>query len=178
MQSLESADPTSTTGSEITTLVPSAASPPSDGRSDGETSSGGLTTEGSDSHTVDENRLLELVLTGYNTTSKVTAHTGWDPSDVKRVLDDPKFQLSILAARRDMAMYVVNWVKRHSLEYAQEMHLLATGAMDERVKFQANKDLLDRAGTTPQTRIALGTPQQYKQLVEELQDTPANVEVE
>ena len=138
------------------------------GESGGETSKSGLPVEGFEAPGLEESVVLELALSGYSTPSKIAGKTGWGVEEIRRVWNDPKFQLALLAARRDMSVFVVGWVKKHSLEYAQQMHALATKGDDERVRFQANKDLLDRAGTGGQTKIALGSPQQYKQVVEEL----------
>ena len=172
--SLESAPITSENGSVMSTQDPSSTLDPAPGASDTAISCSGSQTMGSGDEPVspytDEGQLLELVLSGYNTPSKLSEKTGLNREDVQRVWDDPKFQLAILGARRDMGLYVVGWIKRHSLEYAKRMHQLAVSADDERVAFQANKDLLDRAGTSGQTRIALGSPLQYKQLVEELSE--------
>jgi hypothetical protein len=125
--------------------------------------------------TFDDGIVLEAALSGYNTPAKIAAKTGFTREEIQRVWDDPKFQLSLLGARRDMGIFVVNWVKKNSLKYAKQMDALALEAGDERVRFQAAKDLLDRAGTAGQTKVALGTPQAYKNLIEELatEDTSA-----
>ena len=124
-----------------------------------------------DPDSINEGQVIELILSGYTTPSKIANKMGWPREDVQRILDDPKVQLALLGARRDMSLFVVGWIKKHALEYAKKMHDLALRAEDERVAFQANKDMLDRAGTAGQTRIAVGSPAAYKQLVEELTET-------
>ena len=167
--SLESDEKTSGDGSANTTMVQCATLTPASGESGGETLKSGWPVEGSIGQP-DAASVLEYVLSGSTTISLISARSGWNPADIKRILDDPQFQLMLLGARRDMSLYVVNWIKKRALTYVKEMHNLAIHADDERVKFQAAKDLLDRAGTGGQTKIALGTPQQYKQLVEELSE--------
>jgi len=53
-------------------------------------------------------------------------------------------------------------VMRKLHRVAEEMEKLALEqTTDTRVKFQACKDILDRAGTAPAQRVAVNTPQTY-----------------
>lgn len=126
-----------------------------------------------------ETAVLEASLAGWTTSRQIARSLGWSPDDarlpaVERLLKQGSFQKKLMDARRDLSASVIERFKRKLHRVAGEMEKLALEqTTDTRVKFQACKDILDRAGTAPAQRVALNTPQSYADAIRDLlEDAP------
>lgn len=100
---------------------------------------------------------------------------GVDAQALQRLKNSTEFNREMYVARRNVTTAVTEWIKRKTPELAMKMHALATTGEDARTQFAAVKDLLDRAGMGPTQKVALSTPQAYKDAIAELQDdVPVN----
>mgnify|MGYP001308138882 FL=1 len=124
--------------------------------------------------------VLEASLAGWTTSRQIARALGWTPDDVRipaveRLLAQGSFQKKLVDARRDLTASVIDRFKRKLHRVAEETEKLALEqTTDTRVKFQACKDILDRAGTAPAQRIAMNTPRSYADAIRSLlEDVPA-----
>lgn len=118
-------------------------------------------------------RLLvkEAVLAGNTSVTSIMKHIGLSDDDTRNTivsfLNDGMFRREVLQAQTNIEETVIKWFKRRALSYAKNMDSL-TLCEDPRVKFQANKDALDRIGTRPEERVRVSGIDAYKQLIQEL----------
>lgn len=126
-----------------------------------------------------ESTVLEASLAGASSARQIARSLGWPPDDpriaaVDHLLAQGRFQKKLVDARRDITGSVIDRFKRKLHRVAEEMEKLALEqTTDTRIKFQACKDILDRAGTAPAQKVAVNSPRAYQEMIRELlEDTP------
>ena len=116
-----------------------------------------------------EDRVLEIILEGNALTARSVAIELGDASLqplVQNIIWDTNFQVKLMNARKDMAISGIDRVRRKTHRWIRNMEDMA-GSDDGRVKFAANQDLLNRAGTAPSQRVEIG-PVSYLKALEGL----------
>lgn len=115
--------------------------------------------------------VLDALLSGQLTSSAIMKHLGLTDSAVERgvkaLLNDPQFLREAERERERVEERVIKWFKQRGLRYAERMDKLSEND-DPRVAYQATKDALDRIGTAPTQKVAMGGVEAYKALIEGL----------
>lgn len=128
-----------------------------------------------------EKEILEAALAGHQTpaacakylfrTDKMAQLDAQAIADaVKRVMDSVSFNRLFQRAKEDMIGTCLESFKRTSMGNVLEMKDLAKDASDPRVRYSANKDILDRIGLAPTQRTVTYTPSDYQRVVEGLRE--------
>ena len=92
--------------------------------------------------------------------------------EIHDLLEDSRFTADVMTAKRDLVNHAIDTIKRHLPEIVANQ-LKLSRSTDQRTQFQANKDLLDRAGTGAISKIAINSPAMYREVVKDLlEDKP------
>ncbi|MEE9401424.1 MAG: hypothetical protein V3V32_05345 [Dehalococcoidia bacterium] len=122
----------------------------------------------------EETRILEAYLAGYTSPAAI-AEEVFESSDkeiitaIHRLLKTTGFNTSVQRAKEDTTGSAIDSFKRSIHKNVDEMKKLATEAEDPRVRFQANKDILDRVGLAPSQKTDVRySPKDYEKILDGL----------
>jgi len=128
---------------------------------------------------VDRKTLLDAALAGYDTPVAAALFLfpppeGYiiDPAivdEIAKVLVSTDFNTEFQRAKDDIIGMAVASFKRDVMQNVLEMKEIAKTATDPRVRYTANKDILDRVGLAPTQKTMAYSPADYLRLVEGLQ---------
>ena len=137
---------------------------------------------------VDRKTLLDAALAGYDTPVAAALFLfpppeGYiiDPAivdEIAKVLLSTDFNTEFQRAKDDIIGMAVASFKRDVMQNVLEMKEIAKTATDPRVRYTANKDILDRVGLAPTQKTMAYSPSDYLRLVEGLQSKESNAEKE
>ena len=121
-----------------------------------------------------EREVLEAYLAGYTSPASL-AEEVFESSDpeliasLKLLIRTTAFNTAVQRAKEDLTGSAIDSFKRSIHRNVDEMKKLATEAEDPRVRFQANKDILDRVGLAPSQKIdSRYSPKDYESILEGL----------
>ena len=133
-------------------------------------------------------RMAEAYLAGYHSEQAIAGHLLGDRhgaeyellvARVRRHLESSReFRQVLHRIRSDMVGGVIHSYRREVFKYKGEMDRLASECRDPRVRFQANKDALDRAGAAPVQKHMIFTPKDYADMLHKYQEDSVEGEVE
>jgi len=128
---------------------------------------------------IDRKTLLDAALAGYDTPVAAALFLfpppeGYiiDPAivdEIAKVLVSTDFNTEFQRAKDDIIGMAVASFKRDVMQNVLEMKEIAKTATDPRVRYTANKDILDRVGLAPTQKTMAYSPADYLRLVEGLQ---------
>jgi len=128
---------------------------------------------------IDRKTLLDAALAGYDTPVAAALFLfpppeGYiiDPAivdEIAKVLLSTDFNTEFQRAKDDIIGMAVSSFKRDVMQNVLEMKEIAKTATDPRVRYTANKDILDRVGLAPTQKTMAYSPADYLRLVEGLQ---------
>jgi hypothetical protein len=116
--------------------------------------------------------ILEAALAGYDTPAAASEQVfaSVDPelvAEVKKLMNSVEFNRELQQSKEDVVGTAINSLKRTVMENVREMKELAKNSSDPRVRYNANKDILDRVGLAPTQKADVRfTPTDYHKIVE------------
>ena len=136
-------------------------------------------------------QIMEAALAGYDTPAKLGDYLfsakGLEKGQREELLTAlgsilyaTEFNSELQRAREDIVGTALESFKETAMENVLAMKDMARDCTDERVKYSANKDILDRIGLAPTTKTVAYSPADYLRLVQGLKekDTSAQTEPE